>query len=323
DNSRNEWVFKRAIAIQTYRNYYHITVPWNIFCFPTECIYNFCTRTETVEQEETNGVLEFLLDKYRLKYGDFFPPGNKIDQILDDAENTESMVNQILYRTFTYQKCYDKALLPTGAKAWEAHEAILVDGYLITHHPDVRDYDPNHGARYTIPFSPRFPHFEVMILESGETRWLGIGVVFGDYDTELMPGWAKGTVGFHTDDRKIFDTENNANGKKTIGSTAARRGDIIRCTVKFEDKLEIDGQIRIPVVFSVNGSKIIPEDMNPSYIEYSVDRPLYPYLAFEYENSVLAKMCAGEDIDFQGQELTSNITEVESKLQTKLECVER
>ena len=35
-------------------------------------------------------------------------------------------------------------------------------------------------------------------------------------------------------------------------------------------------------------------------------------------------MCAGEDIDFQGQELTSNITKVvESKLQTKLECMER
>ena len=35
-------------------------------------------------------------------------------------------------------------------------------------------------------------------------------------------------------------------------------------------------------------------------------------------------MCAGEDIDFQGQELTSNIAKVvESKLQTKLECMER
>ena len=35
-------------------------------------------------------------------------------------------------------------------------------------------------------------------------------------------------------------------------------------------------------------------------------------------------MCAREDIDFQGHELTSNIAEVvESKLQTKLECVER
>ena len=35
-------------------------------------------------------------------------------------------------------------------------------------------------------------------------------------------------------------------------------------------------------------------------------------------------MCAREDIDFQGQELTSNIAEVvESKLQTKFECVQR
>ena len=41
---------------------------------------------------------------------------DKIDQILDDAETTESMVNQILYRTFLYQKCHDKALLPTGAE---------------------------------------------------------------------------------------------------------------------------------------------------------------------------------------------------------------
>ena len=60
----------------------------------------------------------------------------------------------------------------------------------------------------------------------------------------------------------------------------------------FEDNLEIDGQIRIPVVFSVNGSKIIPEDKNPSYIEHSMDRPvdLFPYLAFKHENSVLAKV---------------------------------
>ena len=58
----------------------------------------------------------------------------------------------------------------------------------------------------------------------------------------------------------------------------------------FDDKLEIDGQIRIPVVFSVNGGKIIPEDKKPSYIEYSMDRPLFPYLAFQYENSVLAKV---------------------------------
>ena len=58
----------------------------------------------------------------------------------------------------------------------------------------------------------------------------------------------------------------------------------------FEDKLQADGETRVPVVFSVNGSRKVPEDRNPSYIEYSIDRPLYPYLAFNYENSVLAKV---------------------------------
>ena len=59
--------------------------------------------------------------------------------------------------------------------------------------------------------------FKVMILESGETRWLGMGVVFDDYGTDLMPGWSGGTVGYHTDDRRIFDTLAQAFGKKTIG----------------------------------------------------------------------------------------------------------
>ena len=58
----------------------------------------------------------------------------------------------------------------------------------------------------------------------------------------------------------------------------------------FEGELESDGQIQVPVVFSVNGSQIIPTDEKPSYVEYRTDRPLFPYLAFEYQNSVLAKV---------------------------------
>ena len=58
----------------------------------------------------------------------------------------------------------------------------------------------------------------------------------------------------------------------------------------FEDKLQVDEETRVPIIFSVNGSRIVPEDRNPSYIEYSKDRPLFPYLAFNYENSVLAKV---------------------------------
>ena len=72
----------------------------------------------------------------------------------------------------------------------------------------------------------------------------------------------------------------------------------------FEDKLEIDGQIYIPVVFSVNGSKIIPEDKNPPYIEYSMGRPLFPYLAFQYENSVLAK------VNYRGKQFVLHVEEI-------------
>ena len=37
----------------------------------------------------------------------------------------------------------------------------------------------------------------------------------------------------------------------------------------------------------------------------------------------LLQMCAREDIDFQGQEIKSNLDEVEFKLEAKLECVQR
>ena len=58
---------------------------------------------------------------------------------------------------------------------------------------------------------------KVMILESGETRWLGIGVVFGDYGTDLFPGLQEGTVGYHTDNRNIYDPLKSHSGRKTRG----------------------------------------------------------------------------------------------------------
>ena len=63
-----------------------------------------------------------------------------------------------------------------------------------------------------------------MILETGETKWLGLGVVFEDYRTTLMPGWRDGTVGYHTDDRGIFKDNRR---KETTGS-AVSKGLIVR-----------------------------------------------------------------------------------------------
>ena len=64
---------------------------------------------------------------------------------------------------------------------------------------------------------------------------------------------------------------------------------MVRCTVLFDDKVETDGEFQVPVVFSVNGSRIVP-DGDQTVIKYSPDRKLYPYIAFHHENSVLAKV---------------------------------
>ena len=51
-----------------------------------------------------------------------------------------------------------------------------------------------------------------------------------------------------------------------------------------------DGNIRVPVVFTANGSRIILEGDEETYIDYSPDQLLYPYVAFKYKNRVLAKV---------------------------------
>lgn len=76
-----------------------------------------------------------------------------------------------------------------------------------------------------------------------------------------------------------------------VGYAVSRRGDVIRCTVMFGSKqVRDDGKIRVPVVFTANGSRIILEGNKEMYIDYSPDQLLYPYVAFKYKNRVLAKV---------------------------------
>lgn len=43
-------------------------------------------------------------------------------------------------------------------------------------------------------------YFKIMILESGEKKLLGMGVMFGDEDKDRLPsGWKKGSVGYYID----------------------------------------------------------------------------------------------------------------------------
>lgn len=314
-NSRQEWAFRKAVTIQTYSNYHPIPVPLNIIS--TVALW-FCGKKPRADETEARNkdlnllsvVLE-LKHKYRLNYGDLFPPLDKLDHVLDDTGNTESMVKQLLYRTFTTQQGCNKALLPTGPKAWDISRHILVEGYLVT---AIKEG----SAKYLAPFSPRFPHFEVMIMEGGTTKWFALGVVFKDY-TYWLPGRGGGTVGYNTGEKTIWSSnaEGTLSKNATKGPAACRRGDVVRCTVVFEEKEEIDEQLyKVPVVFTVNGSRVVPE-AHDSCIEYTPDTSLYPQIGFYYENSVLAKMCPREDLDYQDvqiQELRSDVLKVKTEL---------
>ncbi|KAL9952826.1 hypothetical protein ACROYT_G040139 [Oculina patagonica] len=198
---------------------------------------------------------------------------------------------------------------------WKVHPDIRIEGPLLTCESDNRgarclkqfsaefphfemwniesalltcDVQGHHGARCLTQFSAEFPHFEVVILETGKKRCLGIGVVNEDYNTIRMPGWDKESVGYHTDDGKIYHY-NARDGKETKGPVMARRGDQIRCRVIFENEKEINGKRQVPVTFSLNGREIITEEGEDQFF-LDFDKPLYPYIGMTDGCSVLAKM---------------------------------
>ncbi|XP_068762522.1 transient receptor potential protein-like isoform X2 [Montipora capricornis] len=343
DNSRREWAFQKAVTIQTYRNYHPIPVPFNIismFLMLFPCLRMKKTREMPLMKDDDwktllHNRVSVLQSSYRRRYGDSFPLTEPLHHMVEETNNTESMVNQILHKTFTS----DKALLPTGPEAWEAHNSILVEGCLLT----CRSYTPVEsdygyiscfGAKYRTNFSPRFPHFEMMILESVDTSSLSFGVVPESWDCKDTPG-QKGTVGFHTD-LKIFDfdyqpvckqeevkRESKPWTKRVAGVARIRRGDVIRCTVMFEHEEERHGKFHVPVRFTVNGTRIQRQGFKDSpspqrFIKSKPDDPLYPFIGFSYKSSVLAKMCARDDVDdyqdLQLQEVKSELTEAKGEL---------
>ena len=76
------------------------------------------------------------------------------------------------------------------------------------------------------------------------------------------------------------------------GPAVALRGDRVLCTVMFEKKRERKGKLQVPVLFTLNGRKIIISDEEEPeiYIDWDVDKPLYPYVSMNYGSSVVAKV---------------------------------
>jgi len=317
DNSRKEWSFKRAVSIQTYDDYDPIPVPLNIIYRLFIMLLRLVKRkVKTKKPSALEKHVEDLEERYFAEHANFFPVTDekKLDLVLQETERNRQMVSQILSTTFEYHGGTGVRANPViedtpdranfSQKNWQLNPGIRREGSLLTCegaetcHPTRNHY---HGARYCLCLSPEMPHFDVTVIETGKKRWLGIGVVHEDYNTKDMPGWYDGSVGYHTDDGKIFHNDNSS-GQKTKGPVMARRGDRIRCTVMFENKREKSGKVQVPVVFSLNGKKVVIQDGEGQFF-VDDDKPLFPYVGMTDGSSVLAKMCAREDMFSKGEVL--------------------
>lgn len=103
------------------------------------------------------------------------------------------------------------------------------------------------------------------------------------YDCHSMPGWYDGTVGYHADDGKIFETGFSELGREVEGAMAYR-GDLLACEVDFNGVFE---DKKISVSFFLNGREV-----NSSSMKYTSGKQLFPLVALGFKGiTVLTKMC--------------------------------
>lgn len=306
DNALKEWSYKKAVTIQTYESYNPIHAPLNIISeflllhwWNKKKERTGKTKARRGHVEKSKKLFQHLEAKYFAKHGNLFPVTDekKLDEVYLETEKNRQMLTQILLRTVNNQN-FDLRSREISPQEWDIETGINVNDNVLTCE-GVEDYrrgaDPDKsvfGARYTHPLCKEFPHFEVLILEAGIMRRLGIGVVMESYSKSLMPGWRDGTVGYHIDHGKVFD--GSPTGKETKGYAMAFRGDLIRCTVVFKDekKIEDKEEVRVPVVFTLNDKRITPEGQEGElFTHYNPNgRGLFPYIGMRDKGcSVLVK----------------------------------
>lgn len=80
-------------------------------------------------------------------------------------------------------------------------------------------------------------HPQITIVETGEYKWLGIGITNETYNRSKMPGWIGESLGYHTDDGNIFYNFKDPEGAKlgTKGIKTCQQDKTLEKTVILDD----------------------------------------------------------------------------------------
>ena len=102
------------------------------------------------------------------------------------------------------------------------------------------------------PLLPSQYYFEVEIMSRDPKKAIAVGLASKRYDMSNWLGWKQEAIAYHTDDGRLY----KASGLGLNFGPKLFKGDVIGCGLKFtteDHALATDGNIRVPVFFTVNG----------------------------------------------------------------------
>ena len=133
-------------------------------------------------------------------------------------------------------------------KLFSRAERVQINGKRVEYEPDR--YKNVGGVQVGRQMSEDFSYFEVRIANLGVKGAIGVGLAREDYPLDCEPGWLPGSVGFLSDDGKLF----TGDGIGRVFSDSSSRGDVVGCGIDFRQS-EITGDIAM-VFYTRNWRKI-------------------------------------------------------------------
>jgi Ran-binding protein 9/10 len=110
-----------------------------------------------------------------------------------------------------------------------AHLSCVDAGLAVVYNGPGKDEKDAASVRADVPIPTSglaLYYFEVTVVHAGETGRIGIGLCDGDVGLNKMPGWSKGSFGYHGDDGCLF-RQTGVAGEKY--SSKYGGGDVVGC----------------------------------------------------------------------------------------------
>ena len=153
-------------------------------------------------------------------------------------------------------------LSPIGY-GWGTFVNLKLDDSKITHSSSqIKKRLPVGYAQASTPFTHSDCYFEVEICSRAVNKAIAIGLASLTHSTAQWIGWSENSIGYHTDDGKLFKESSSG---QTFGPKAYA-GDIIGCGARmkqvcYRDAVVGSSKVKVEIFFTINGALLNTQKM--------------------------------------------------------------